>query len=108
MVPDTRRNKQWQAISHCCGRTAALPVPAASTLDETLRHPEHRDAVPFLVDVEPPAKVVRVNITLDAKILQQIDAYTEKIGTSRSAFLANAALYQLGQARPAKRMRRAS
>ena len=86
-----------------------LLVPAASTLDEILRHPEHRDGVPFLVDVEPRTKVVRVNITLDVNVLQQIDAYTEKIGASRSAFLANAALYQLGQAGgPAKRTRRAS
>jgi predicted RNase H-like HicB family nuclease len=65
----------------------AIP-DGARTLDVVMADPEHRDAVPFLVDVPvAPARAVRINVTIPADILEAIDRTT----TNRSQFLAQAA-----------------
>jgi len=69
---------------------AALPEP--SSLEEIMAYPENRDGVAVLID--PPAaeaRSVRVNITLPADVLEQIDARAEREGFTRSGFLAMAA-----------------
>jgi predicted RNase H-like HicB family nuclease len=74
-------------------------IPAPSELDTVRLAKEHRDAVPFLVEVEPATKIQRINITIAAKVLKAIDTYTAQIGMTRSAFLAHAATRELATGR---------
>jgi len=70
-------------------------IPQPSPLDVIMADPDHVDAVAFLVDVPAEAsRAVRVNITIPADLLEQIDRATN----NRSKFLANAARAALGRA----------
>jgi predicted RNase H-like HicB family nuclease len=73
------------------------PVPAPRHLDEVMADEEVREAlrrgvmtllVPLLAD---PGRTVRINMTIERGLLEQIDAAAEMRGLSRSAFLAQAA-----------------
>ena len=74
-------------------------IPAPSALDTVQLVKQHRDAVPFLVEVEPGSQVQRINITIAARVLREIDAYAEEVGMTRSAFLAHAATRELASGR---------
>ena len=67
-------------------------VPEPSTLEEIMAIAENKDGVAVLIDA-PAADVksVRVNITLPADVLGEIDDYAEREGFTRSGFLAQAA-----------------
>lgn len=67
-------------------------VPEPSTLEEIMAIAGDKDGVAVLVDA-PAAEVksVRVNITLPADVLGEIDKYAEREGFTRSGFLAQAA-----------------
>lgn len=67
-------------------------VPEPSSLEDIMAIAENRDGVAVLI--EAPAeevKSVRVNITLPADVLSQIDECAERNGFTRSGFLAQAA-----------------
>lgn len=73
-----------------------LEIPKPSSLDRIVKDPSSADGVPFLVTVEEPeSKAVRVNITLPARVLKRVDVHVAKIGTTRSAFLAEAAVERI-------------
>ncbi|WP_192256697.1 type II toxin-antitoxin system HicB family antitoxin [Mesorhizobium caraganae] len=66
-------------------------APEPSSLAEIMASAINRDGVAILVGVKTDAKkVVRVNVTLPADVLQRIDA-AEAHGYTRSGFLAKAA-----------------
>ncbi len=67
-------------------------VPEPSSLEEIMAIAENKEAVAVLVDA-PAAEVesVRVNITLPADVLGEIDKYAEREGFTRSGFLAQGA-----------------
>jgi len=68
----------------------ALPEP--STLDEVMSDPDNRSGVAILVSLKAESsKAVRVNVTLPADMLEQIDRYAEAHGFTRSGLLAQAA-----------------
>ncbi|HEX3536954.1 MAG TPA: type II toxin-antitoxin system HicB family antitoxin [Stellaceae bacterium] len=67
-------------------------IPEPSSLESVMADPPNRDGVAILVPVElRPAKIVRVNVTLPADVLAQIDRYAEAHGFTRSGFLTQAA-----------------
>jgi predicted RNase H-like HicB family nuclease len=68
------------------------PVPEPSSLEEIMSNRENRDGVAVLIQA-PAAEVktVRINITMPADVLEQIDRYAEREGFTRSGFLAQAA-----------------
>ena len=67
-------------------------IPEASSLEDVMAHPENRDGVAILVAVKTDAqKTVRVNVTLPADVLAQIDRFAESRGYTRSGFLTQAA-----------------
>lgn len=70
---------------------AAVPEP--SSLEEIMAHKQNKDAVAALIPAPAAqsAKSVRVNVTLPSDVLDQIDAYAEAEGFTRSGFLAQAA-----------------
>jgi predicted RNase H-like HicB family nuclease len=68
----------------------AVPVP--SSLEEIMSIRENMDGVATLI--EAPAnevKSIRINVTMPADVLDQIDRYAEREGFTRSGFLAQAA-----------------
>jgi predicted RNase H-like HicB family nuclease len=67
-------------------------IPEPSTLEEIMSDPDNRSGVAILVSLktEQP-KAVRVNITLPADVLEQIDRYAEVHGFTRSGLLMQAA-----------------
>ena len=72
----------------------ALPEP--SSIEAVMAERANRDAVAILVDApQQAAKSVRVNITLPADVLDEIDHYAESQGLTRSGFLARAARKEL-------------
>jgi predicted RNase H-like HicB family nuclease len=67
-------------------------IPEPSTLEEIMSHPDHRGGVAILVSLKTELpKAVRVNVTLPADVLEQIDRYAEAHGFTRSGLLAQAA-----------------
>ncbi len=67
-------------------------IPEPSALEDIMSEREYRDAVAILVDApRQAAKAVRINITLPADVLDEIDRYAKSQGLSRSGFLARAA-----------------
>ncbi len=71
-------------------------LPAPSTLEDVMADSENAGAVAVLVDspaVKRPA--ARINISIDPFVLKQIDAYTERVGMTRSGFISLAAQAEL-------------
>lgn len=77
--------------------SAGRTVPTARQMDDVLRDKEVRTAiksgavmiaVPLLSDV---GRTVRINVSLDKGLVDQIDDAASKRGLTRSAFLAQAA-----------------
>ncbi len=67
-------------------------VPEPSSLEEIMTDPVNRDGVAVLVPAPTPVvKSVRINVTLPADVLEQIDRHAESEGFTRSGFLAHAA-----------------
>jgi len=67
-------------------------VPEPSSLEEIMAIAENKDGVAVLIDApEAEVKSVRINVTIPADILDQIDRYAEREGFTRSGFLAQAA-----------------
>jgi len=75
------------------------PIPEPSTAETIMASRKNRDAIALLV--EPPkiaSRAVRINITLPADVLEDIDRSAEEQGLSGSSFLARAAKCDLGAA----------
>jgi predicted RNase H-like HicB family nuclease len=71
-------------------------IPAPASLETVMATPDFADGVAFLVSVSlPSSKTVRVNISVAADDLRQIDALAKKRGLSRSALLIQAAKREL-------------
>ncbi|MBR1222916.1 type II toxin-antitoxin system HicB family antitoxin [Bradyrhizobium sp. U87765 SZCCT0131] len=67
-------------------------IPEPSSLESIMSDPENRDGVAILVAAPAPAaRAVRINITLPADLLDEVDRYAEREGFTRSGFLAQAA-----------------
>jgi predicted RNase H-like HicB family nuclease len=67
-------------------------VPEPSSLEEIMSVAENRDGVAVLIAAPAPeVKTVRVNVTLPADVLSEIDKYAEREGYTRSGFLVQAA-----------------
>jgi predicted RNase H-like HicB family nuclease len=67
-------------------------VPEPSSLEAIMAIAENKDGVAVLIDApDADVKSVRINITMPADVLDQIDRYAEREGFTRSGFLAQAA-----------------
>jgi predicted RNase H-like HicB family nuclease len=68
------------------------PIPEPSTLEEIMSDAANRSGVAILVSLKTAQpKAVRVNVTLPADVLEQIDRYAEAHGFTRSGLLTQAA-----------------
>lgn len=67
-------------------------IPEPSSLEEIMSAKENQDGVAVLIAGPSVAsKSVRINVTIPADVLDQIDQYAEREGFTRSGFLAQAA-----------------
>jgi predicted RNase H-like HicB family nuclease len=75
------------------GRAVPAPRPLAEVMaDKEVREAIGRGATTLLVPLlADPGRTVRVNMTVERGLLEEIDAAAEMRGLSRSAFLAQAA-----------------
>lgn len=91
---DEVRDMAPEALAlHIAGMEAdGEAIPEPSSLESVMAMLENRDGVAILVPAPSHApKTVRVNITLGADVLEEIDAYAESHGFTRSGFLTIAA-----------------
>ena len=78
--------------AHFQGETGAVPAPTA--LEVLVADPQYASGVWMLADVDLSqidTTPVRLNISLPANLVEQIDAYASSHGATRSGFLAQAA-----------------
>jgi len=84
---------------HVEGLAEDGPLPVPRTLDQLRQDPafraEAKNAMAVLVPYAPPARAMRVNITIDESLLARIDRAADAMGESRSGFLAAAARRRL-------------
>jgi predicted RNase H-like HicB family nuclease len=100
--PDTALAKAAEALAfHVEGLAEDGDLPAVRPLAQLKADPIFRDdargAMIALVPYEPPARAVRVNITLDEALLNRIDRAAENEGETRSGFIAEAARRRLAE-----------
>ena len=99
-LDDARRMAEEALAFHVEGMVEdGEAIPEPSSLEKVMADPENRDGVAILVALRTAAnKVVRVNVTLPEDVLEQIDAFAEAHGLSRSGFLVQAAKQAMGRA----------
>lgn len=74
-------------------------IPAPSTLDALAADPARKNAVAFLVHVDPHAdRTVRINITAREQQLDRINRLASEAGMTRSAYMVHSALSRSGPA----------
>jgi predicted RNase H-like HicB family nuclease len=97
-----RRGAETLAF-HVAGMVADNdPLPIPRSLDDLRKdkifRADAKGAIVVAVPVELPGKAVRVNISLDERLLNAIDRAANARGENRSAFLANAAMERIRSA----------
>lgn len=96
-LEDARRNAAEALQFHIEGMLEDKePLPDPSSLDAVMEEEDFQDGVAFVVDIAPPSRRVRVNITLDEALLHDIDLAAKRFGKTRSAFLVDAARQAMG------------
>jgi len=71
------------------------PIPLRKSIEEHLENPDYSGGVLAMVEVDLSGlggKTTRINISLPARFLRQIDEYTHQHGGNRSGFLVDAAM----------------
>jgi predicted RNase H-like HicB family nuclease len=67
-------------------------IPKPTSLEKIIKDPENRIAIPALVKIIlPTGRIKRLNISMDAGLLTEIDQAAKIIGKNRSEFLTDAA-----------------
>jgi predicted RNase H-like HicB family nuclease len=83
------------------------PLPKIRDIADIRADPEYfedfADAVVAVVDAELPTKAVRVNISIDERLLDRIDRAAQASGETRSGFIAAAARQRLNPHQAAER-----
>lgn len=82
-------------------------VPRPSSLDAWANDPARKDAVAFLVRIEPKTeRPVRINITARERQIKRIDELAKMAGMTRSAYMVHSSLQNAMDARPPGFIRR--
>jgi predicted RNase H-like HicB family nuclease len=70
-------------------------IPEQRPIDAIGRDPEVNEVARVLVKAEVPSRSVRVNISMDDHLLEQVDRAAAARGQTRSGFIAEAARHAL-------------
>lgn len=76
-----------------CLSEAGEAIPEPSTFEAIMVDKVNRDAVAVIIDIQPSPRPVRVNITMDDRLLAEI----AQVSSNRSGFLAEAAREKLAR-----------
>ena len=90
---DLPRMVQEAIEVHCEGEDMEIPTP--SSLDELRDSPDCEGGQWIFIDVDPNAlntRKERINLSVPAHSLREIDAYVQARGDNRSGFMVTAAL----------------
>ncbi len=103
-VEDALRNAVEALALHIEGMVAEgldRPAPSGLTtkLPGWLRESDMADRVQALLQAEVPGKSARLNITMDAALVDRLDAAARRDGTTRSGYLAQAVREKLQRSR---------
>ncbi len=103
-VEDALRNAAEALALHVEGMVSeGLDLPSSSgltaNLPDWLRESDMAGPVPALLPAEVPGKSMRVNITMDAALVDRLDAAARRDGTTRSGYLAQAVREKLQRSR---------
>lgn len=91
------QNARKGLIFHMEGMLNAGEVlPQPTSLEEIIVNPEYKEGIPCLIHIVPPTgRSLRVNISIDAGLLVEVDHAAKILGKNRSEFLAEAARQML-------------
>jgi DNA end-binding protein Ku len=85
---------------HAEGLAEDGPLPEPRTLSQLRRNDnfikDSQSAILVLVPYEPPARAVRINMTVEESLLARIDRAAEAAGETRSRYFATAARLRMG------------
>jgi predicted RNase H-like HicB family nuclease len=92
-LDDARRMAEEALAFHIEGLVEdGEAIPEPSSLESVMADPDNREGVAILVALKAEVrKAVRVNVTVPEDVLEEIDAYAESHGYTRSGFLVQAA-----------------
>ena len=99
--PDSAVAKAAEVLAfHAEGLAGDGPLPQPRTLSQLQSDPnfinDSKDAMLVLVPYEPPARAVRINMTVEESLLARIDRAAEVAGETRSRYFATAARLRMG------------
>jgi predicted RNase H-like HicB family nuclease len=77
------------------------PIPEPSRLDRVMRDRRNRDAIALLLPAPPIGKAVRVTVSVDERLLREIEALAVAQGLGRGDVIAEALRQHLATARQA-------
>lgn len=106
-VDDALANAAEAAAMHIAGLSDdGADVPVGRGVDDLRADPEFAEdfdghELVSLVPVALPDKTVRINVTMESRLLAAIDRTAERLGSTRSGFLAEAARARLAEVRRA-------
>ena len=76
---------------------ASEPIPKLTSLEEILKNPENKTAIPALIRIVVlSGHIKRLNISMDQGLLTEVDKAAKLTGRNRSEFLADAVKQALG------------
>ena|SRR5579862_816633 len=98
-LDETRKNAKEGLIGHIeLMIEEGESLPKASSLDAIIKLPDAKGCIPLIVTIiAPSGKAQRINITIDTGLLNALDSVANSQHKSRSALLAEAAQYFLGE-----------
>lgn len=98
-LDDARRMAEEALAFHVGGLVEdGEAIPEASSLTAIMADPHNSSGTAILVSLKTETKkAVRINITIPEDVLQEVDAYAEAHGVTRSGFLVQAAKRGIGK-----------
>ncbi|HEV2613143.1 MAG TPA: type II toxin-antitoxin system HicB family antitoxin [Gammaproteobacteria bacterium] len=96
-VEEALENARVGLFFHMEGLLKAGEVlPKSTKVEEIMKDPENKKAMPCLVHIIPPkGELMRVNISINAALLAAVDHTAGRLGKNRSEFLSDAAMLAL-------------
>ena len=77
------------------GEIVPAPRPLGQLVKDRIFRQDSKSAVVVMVPLDSPGKTVRINVSMDEKLIEAIDWAADTIGSNRSAYLADAARERL-------------
>jgi len=96
-IDEALKNARDSILFHMEGMLESGEIlPKPTSLEKILANPEYQQATACLIHLVPPTgQLKRVNISIDAGLLAEVDRAAKALGKKRSEFLAESARQML-------------